>query len=70
MTTKLEKLQTEYAAKLSAIDEVVKMEKQLLAAAREAKDPADEIALRYADIRSLNKVRQCVIQMISDLEDL
>jgi hypothetical protein len=45
MTTKLEKLKAEYAAKLSAIDEVIKTEKQLLADAREAKDPADEIAV-------------------------
>jgi hypothetical protein len=67
---KLEKLKAEYVAKLSTIDKIVETEKQLLADAREAKDPADEIAVRSADIRGLNKVRQCLVQIISDLEDL
>lgn len=70
MTAKPEKLKAEYVAKLAATDEVIKTEKQLLTAAREAKDPADEIAVRSADIRGLNKVRQCLVQIISDLEDL
>ncbi len=70
MTAKLEKLKFEYVAKLAATDEIIKTEKQFLAAAREAKDPANEIAVRSADIRGLNKVRQCLVQMISDLEYL
>lgn len=70
MTTKLEKLKIEYVAKLAATDELIKSEKQLLTIAREAKDPADEIALRSADIRGLKQARQYLVQFISDLEDL
>lgn len=57
-------------AKLAATDEIIKSEKQFLEIARQAKDPANEIALRCADIRGLKQARQYLVQFIRDLDDL
>jgi hypothetical protein len=64
------KLIAQYQITINDHDSMIAVEKSLLSIARQCEDPEEELAIRRADIRRLNDLRQCCFQFTKDLEDL
>jgi hypothetical protein len=64
------KIIADYRCRINNYDTLLHIETSLLKVARQAQDPAPELAVRRAEIRRLNDLRQLCLQVTKDLEDL